>query len=154
MRRRRRDAYANLDRKSQIALVSWTGFTVTFTAVRALTWAIRNDVGPFRNVSLGGAHIHQRSFYVGAVAVVGEADGIGSPIAEQGVARRQLPQPRRLHGPTDVRAHQSIVDFTVDGKLFCMDQLQSVLLRAFEHDLRRFIEGRGGGYTVQLGQTP
>jgi hypothetical protein len=70
--RRRREAYRHLDRKSQIALVSWTAFTATFTGVRALTWAIRNDVGPFRNVSLGGAHIHH---YMWGILLLGTSGG-------------------------------------------------------------------------------
>jgi hypothetical protein len=72
LHRRRRDAYRHLDRKSQIALVSWTAFTATFTGVRALTWAIRNDVGPFRNVSLGGAHIHH---YMWGILLLGVSGG-------------------------------------------------------------------------------
>jgi hypothetical protein len=72
LHRRRREAYRTLDRKSQIALVSWTGFTVTFAAVRALTWAIRNDVGPLRNVSLGGAHVHH---YMWGILLLGTSGG-------------------------------------------------------------------------------
>jgi hypothetical protein len=72
LHRRRRDAYGNLDRKSQIALVGWTAFTATFAGVRALTWAIRNDVGPFRNVSLGGAHIHH---YMWGILLLGVSGG-------------------------------------------------------------------------------
>jgi hypothetical protein len=72
LHRRRRDAYRHLDRKSQIALVSWTAFTATFTGVRALTFAIRNDIGPFRNVSLGGAHIHH---YMWGILMLGVSGG-------------------------------------------------------------------------------
>jgi hypothetical protein len=72
LHRRRREAYRHLDRKSQIALVSWTAFTATFTGVRALTWAIRNDVGPFRNISLGGAHIHH---YMWGILLLGTSGG-------------------------------------------------------------------------------
>jgi hypothetical protein len=72
LRRRRIEAYRHLDRKSQIALVSWTAFTATFTGVRALTWAIRNEVGPFRNVSLGGAHIHH---YMWGILLLGTSGG-------------------------------------------------------------------------------
>lgn len=34
------------------------GFLGSFAAVRLTTWAIREDWGPFRNVSVGGRHIH------------------------------------------------------------------------------------------------
>lgn len=34
------------------------GFLGSFAAVRLTTWAIREDLGPFRNVSVGGRHIH------------------------------------------------------------------------------------------------
>jgi hypothetical protein len=70
--RRRQEAYGQLERKSQIALVSWTAFTVTFASVRALTYAIRNDIGPFRNVSLGGAHIHH---YMWGILLLGTSGG-------------------------------------------------------------------------------
>ncbi|MCB0862380.1 MAG: hypothetical protein KDB66_04115 [Solirubrobacterales bacterium] len=35
-----------------------SGFLGSFAAVRLTTWAIREDWGPFRNVSVGGRHIH------------------------------------------------------------------------------------------------
>ncbi len=73
LHRRRRDAYRHLEREQQIALISWTAFTGTFAAVRALTYAIRDDVGPFRNVSLGGAHIHH---YMWGIALLGASGGL------------------------------------------------------------------------------
>jgi hypothetical protein len=72
LHRRRREAYRHLERDQQIALVSWTAFTVTFASVRALTYAIREDVGPFRNVSLGGAHIHH---YMWGILLLGTSGG-------------------------------------------------------------------------------
>lgn len=60
------------------ALVSWLAFTGTFTSVRALTHAIKNGKGPFRNLSLGGNHIHHYMWGilllsgVGAIAIRGE----------------------------------------------------------------------------------
>ncbi len=35
-----------------------SGFLGSFAAVRLTTWAIREDWGPFRNVKVGGRHIH------------------------------------------------------------------------------------------------
>lgn len=77
LHRRRRDAYRHLERDQQIALVSWTAFTTTFAAVRALTYAIRNDVGPFRNVTLGGAHIHH---YMWGILLLGTSGGLALSI--------------------------------------------------------------------------
>jgi hypothetical protein len=72
-RRRRRDAYRHLGRDQQIALVSWSGFTATFATARAITWAIRHDVGPLRNVSLGGAHVHH---YMWGILLLGSSGGM------------------------------------------------------------------------------
>jgi hypothetical protein len=60
------------------ALLSWLAFTLTFTGLRALTYSIRAGKGPFRNVSIGGEHLHHYLWGiamlsgVGAVAVRGE----------------------------------------------------------------------------------
>jgi hypothetical protein len=60
------------------ALWSWVGFTTTFAAVRAITYSIRACKGPFRNLSVGGSHLHHYMWGiamvsgVGAVAVRGE----------------------------------------------------------------------------------
>lgn len=39
-------------------LFASVGFYVSFAMIRALTHAIRNGLGPFHNVSVGGRHIH------------------------------------------------------------------------------------------------
>jgi hypothetical protein len=52
-------------------LISWLAFTATFTAVRVITYSIRDGVGPFRNVSLGGAHIHHYMWGIGGLSAVG-----------------------------------------------------------------------------------
>lgn len=57
---------------------SWIGFTATFATVRAITYSIRDGKGPFRNLSVGGAHLHHYMWGiagltgVGAIAVRGE----------------------------------------------------------------------------------
>jgi hypothetical protein len=71
--RRRREAYDRLDRKSQIGLVGWSAFTTTFTGVRVLTHAIRAGRGPFRNLSLGGEHLHH---YMWGILMVGTSGGL------------------------------------------------------------------------------
>ena len=37
-------------------------FTLTFGAARGITHAIRSNVGPFKNISAGGRHIHHSTF--------------------------------------------------------------------------------------------
>jgi hypothetical protein len=64
--------------QERAVLWSWLGFTGTFAAVRAIAYSIRSGVGPFRNLSLGGSHLHHYLWGiaaltgVGAVAVRGE----------------------------------------------------------------------------------
>ncbi len=60
-----------LDFAEQAALWSWSGFTATFAVVRAITYSIRAGVGPFRNVSAGGAHLHHYLWGIGLVSGVG-----------------------------------------------------------------------------------
>jgi hypothetical protein len=52
-------------------LVSWLAFTATFTAVRVITYSIRVGSGPFRNLSVGGAHIHHYMWGIGMLSAVG-----------------------------------------------------------------------------------
>jgi hypothetical protein len=54
------------------ALLSWLAFTVTFGGLRALTYSIRAGRGPFRNISVGGAHLHHYMWGIGLLAGVGE----------------------------------------------------------------------------------
>ena len=60
------------------ALLSWLAFTASFSGLRALTYSIRAGAGPFRNISIGGAHVHHYLWGiallsgVGAVAVRGD----------------------------------------------------------------------------------
>jgi hypothetical protein len=70
---RRREAYDRLDRRSQIGLVGWSAFTTTFTGVRVLTHAIRANRGPFRNISIGGSHLHH---YMWGILMIGTAGGL------------------------------------------------------------------------------
>jgi hypothetical protein len=69
---------AELTRDERAVLMSWLGFSSTFALLRAITYSIRRGVGPFHNVSVGGAHLHHYMWGiglltgVGAVAVHGE----------------------------------------------------------------------------------
>ncbi len=54
------------------ALLSWLAFTGTFAGLRALTYSIREGRGPFRNLSVGGAHLHHYMWGIGLLSAVGQ----------------------------------------------------------------------------------
>ena len=67
-----RDAFASeLDTGQQSALISWLAFTGTFSGVRGVTHAIRAGKGPFKNLSVGGEHLHHYMWGIGLLAGVG-----------------------------------------------------------------------------------
>jgi hypothetical protein len=51
--------------------MSWLGFTATFGAVRGITHAIHSGRRPFRNLSLGGEHLHHYMWGIGLLSGVG-----------------------------------------------------------------------------------
>jgi hypothetical protein len=53
------------------ALLSWLAFTVTFAGLRGLTYSIRTGRGPFRNISVGGEHLHHYLWGIGLLSGVG-----------------------------------------------------------------------------------
>jgi hypothetical protein len=53
------------------ALLSWLAFTTTFAGLRALTYSIRAGLGPFRNISIGGEHLHHYMWGIGLLSCVG-----------------------------------------------------------------------------------
>jgi hypothetical protein len=53
------------------ALLSWLVFTVTFAGLRGLTYSIRASRGPFRNISVGGEHLHHYMWGIGLLSGVG-----------------------------------------------------------------------------------
>jgi hypothetical protein len=57
--------------RQERALLSAIGFTTAFTAARGIAHAIRADVGPFRNISAGGTHIHHSTFGIFGLLGVG-----------------------------------------------------------------------------------
>jgi hypothetical protein len=67
----RRAYLEELGPQERAVLWAWLGFTATFGAVRALTYSIRDGAGPFRNVSLGGVHLHHYMWGIAALAGVG-----------------------------------------------------------------------------------
>ena len=60
-----------LDPCQRSALISWVAFTATFAALRGITYSIRAGRGPFRNLSLGGEHVHHYLWGIGLLAGVG-----------------------------------------------------------------------------------
>ncbi len=59
-----RDFYTHrfADPRRERAFLHATGFTIGFAGCRAVTHAIRAQRGPFRNMSLGGRHLHHSTF--------------------------------------------------------------------------------------------
>ena len=67
-----RNAFGSeLDSGQQSALISWLAFTGTFAGVRGVTHAIRAGKGPFKNLSVGGEHLHHYMWGIGLLAGVG-----------------------------------------------------------------------------------
>jgi hypothetical protein len=50
--------YSEAPRTETVLFNLLAGFLGSFALVRVSTWGIRDDWGPFRNVSVGGRHIH------------------------------------------------------------------------------------------------
>jgi len=50
--------YVEAPRSETVLFNLLAGFLASFALVRISTWGIRDNWGPFRNVSLGGRHIH------------------------------------------------------------------------------------------------
>jgi hypothetical protein len=63
--------HEELDSRQRAALLSWLAFTTTFGAVRGITYAIKDGKGPFRNLSVGGTHLHHYMWGIGMVSGVG-----------------------------------------------------------------------------------
>jgi hypothetical protein len=60
-----------LDPAQRSALLSWLAFSTTFAGVRGITYSIRAGRGPFRNLSVGGEHLHHYVWGIGLLACVG-----------------------------------------------------------------------------------
>src|ERR1700729_965068 len=81
-----RDAFSTeLDPGQQSALISWLAFTGTFSAVRGVTHAIRAGKGPFKNLSVGGEHLHHYMWGIGMLS------GVGGVAVHGDEARRRHP---------------------------------------------------------------
>jgi hypothetical protein len=67
----RRAYHEELSPGQRSALLSWLTFTVTFAGLRGLTYSIRAGKGPFRNISVGGEHLHHYLWGIGLLSGVG-----------------------------------------------------------------------------------
>ena len=74
--------------RQERALLSAIGFTSTFTAARLITHSIRAGIGPFRNISDGGRHIHHSTFGILGLLGIGYLwtyrIGVGNKMPEWG----------------------------------------------------------------------
>ena len=59
------------DRRKERQFISSASFFATFAIVRAITHAIRANIGPFKNVTPGGRHIHHMTFGIIGLLTVG-----------------------------------------------------------------------------------
>ncbi|PRZ41563.1 hypothetical protein CLV47_109110 [Antricoccus suffuscus] len=67
----------DMGRRERSILVSWAGFTGSFAAVRAITHAIHAGKGPFKNLSVGGEHLHHYMWGIASLAGVGALEVAG-----------------------------------------------------------------------------
>jgi hypothetical protein len=67
----RRVFHEELDAGQRAALLSWLAFTATFAGVRGITYSIKDGKGPFKNLSVGGEHLHHYMWGIGMVSGVG-----------------------------------------------------------------------------------
>ncbi|GAC1337986.1 MAG: hypothetical protein NVSMB29_03140 [Candidatus Dormibacteria bacterium] len=65
-----RDEFGQQPKRERMFLSS-VGFFAGFGAARAITHAIRRGVGPFRNLSVGGRHLHHMVFGIGGLLGTG-----------------------------------------------------------------------------------
>jgi hypothetical protein len=67
-----RDAYySELDGGEQSALIAWLAFAGAWGGVRGITHAIKAGKGPFKNMSVGGEHLHHYMWGIGMITGVG-----------------------------------------------------------------------------------
>jgi hypothetical protein len=76
------------NRRKERQLLSTASFFVTFAGVRAITHAIRDERGPFRNITPGGRHIHHMTFGITGLLAVGYLWMLEIGIAEPRLSSR------------------------------------------------------------------
>jgi len=120
----RRAYYEDLDAGQRAALLSWLAFTVTFGAVRGITYSIKAGRGPFRNLSVGGEHLHHYMWGIGLLSGVG------------GVA---------VHGEDSRRRHPAVAISYGTGLALIVDEFALLL------DLKDVYWAKQGRISVDLG---
>jgi len=113
-----------LDPSERSALISWLAFTATFAAVRGITYGIRAGRGPFRNLSLGGEHLHHYLWGIGLLAGVGAV---------------------AVRGDESLRQHPVVAISYGSGLALIVDEFALLL------DLRDVYWARQGRISVDLG---
>jgi hypothetical protein len=119
-----RRAFEDLDPGQRSALLSWLAFTTTFGAVRGITYAIKDGKGPFRNLSVGGEHLHHYIWGIGLVSSVG------------GIA---------VHGEDERRRHPLVALAYGSGLALIVDEFALLL------DLKDVYWAKQGRISVDLG---
>jgi hypothetical protein len=66
-------ALRGLGPRQRTALISWAAFAVTFGAARALTYAIKEEAGPFGDLNWGGVHLHH---YLWGIKLLAASGGV------------------------------------------------------------------------------
>src|SRR5271170_3977997 len=120
----RRVYHEELDAGQRAALLSWLAFTVTFGAVRGITYSIKDGKGPFGNLSVGGEHLHHYMWGIGLVSGVG------------GIA---------VHGEDRQRRHPAVALSYGAGLALIVDEFALLL------DLKDVYWARQGRISVDLG---
>jgi hypothetical protein len=120
----RRTFHEELDAGQRAALLSWLAFTVTFGAVRGITYSIKEGKGPFGNLSVGGQHLHHYMWGIGLVSGVG------------GVA---------VHGEDERRKHPLVAISYGTGLALIVDEFALLL------DLKDVYWAKQGRISVDLG---
>jgi hypothetical protein len=116
--------FGELDARQRAALLSWLGFTVTFGAVRGITYSIRSGKGPFHNLSLGGEHLHHYMWGIAMLAGVGAV---------------------AVHGEDAHRRHPAVATSYGTGLALIVDEFALLL------DLKDVYWARQGRISVDLG---
>lgn len=80
------EGYSATPRRELLLFNLLAGFLGSFALVRLTTWSIREDWGPFRNVSVGGRHIHH--FVPGIL--IGFGSGIAALLSQGEKADRRI----------------------------------------------------------------
>ncbi len=86
--------HEELDPSQKSALLSWLAFTGTFGGLRALTYSIRAGKGPFRNISLGGEHLHH---YMWGIALLSGGSWAVAPRQPKALGQRVPRRAQRCH---------------------------------------------------------